>query len=283
MRPTVATAPGSASASSCAASTARAAGTSASRRPAIAAVPAWSETPRTRAAPALARRERRRDGQRRGHVDEVAPLLDVHLDPRGHARQEGGRGAHARGRHSAQRSQVAQHVALGIRAREHLVHRQLAAQRARAEDRRAEARALLVDHRATASGRAAPPARRAASTATSPPTTPSAPSNAPPSATESTCEPTASNGPSAPPGSIAQRLPAGSCVDLETERGGGRAEPLARGVLPRPPGHAVPAPGLVPDGRQLREETAVEVCVDHVTTGSSVAPVSCTGPSGPIR
>ena len=272
MRPTVATAPGSASASSCAASTARAAGTSASRRPAIAAVPAWSETPRT------VQRQRSRaasdvaTAERSGHVDEVPSLLDVHLDPGGHAGQERRRGTRALGRHASQRGQVAQDVALRIRAREHLVDVHLAAQRARAEDRRAEARALLVDHRAH---RERPP--RAAGA-------PRGLDRDQPGHDAERAVERAAVGDRVDvrsdrverallPARLDRPEVAGRVLrDLQSESGGGRAEPVARGVLPRPPGHAVPAAGLAPDGRQLGEEAAVEAGVDHATTGSSVAP-----------
>ena len=76
-------------ASSCAASTARAAGTSASRRPPSRP----SRRGRTRRAACSASApggERRRDAERSGHVDEPAALLDVHLDPGADARQEAG-------------------------------------------------------------------------------------------------------------------------------------------------------------------------------------------------
>ena len=97
-----------------------------------------------RAPPATSRRR-----ARAGTSTSAPALLDVHLDPGGHARAgTPARRACVSARHAAQRGEVAQHVALGIGAREHLVDVELAAQRARAEDRRAEARALLVDHRA---------------------------------------------------------------------------------------------------------------------------------------
>ena len=71
--------------------------------------------------------------------------------------------------------------------------------------------------------------------------------------------------------------------DLQPERRRRRAEPVARRILPRPPGHAVPAARLPADLGELGEEAAVEVRVDHTITGSSVAPVSCTGPSSPRK
>ena len=197
MRPTVATAPGSARASSCAASTARAAGTSASRRPAIAAVPAWSETPRnvqrqrSRAASDVA------TASGAGTSTRLPSLLDVHLDPGAHPRQECRRGSRSSGAgHAAQRPRDrAGRCPRGRCARG--PRRGRARRRARASRRspRRNAGPSSSTIAPTASGRGAPPARRAASTATNPATTPSAPSNAPPSATESRCEPTASKAP----------------------------------------------------------------------------------------
>ena len=100
-----------------------------------------------RAAPALPRGQRGRDAERSGHVDEAAdPARRAPRSRRPRAAGTPARRTQASAVTPRRRGEVAQHVALGIGAREDLVDVELAAERARAEDRRAEARALLVDH-----------------------------------------------------------------------------------------------------------------------------------------
>src|SRR4029077_14200554 len=71
--------------------------------------------------------------------------------------------------------------------------------------------------------------------------------------------------------------------DLQPECRRRRAEPLARGLLARPPGHPVPTTGLTSDRRELGEQLPVEIRVDHTISASSLPPVSCTGPSSATR
>ena len=146
---------------------------------------------------------------------------------------------------------------------EDLVDVELVAERARAEDRGAEARAFLVDHRAD--GERPDGATRAPGGLDRHESRHDAERAVVGAAVghRVECEPTASNGPSSPPGSTAQRLEAGSCTISSPSARGRGAEPLASGVLPRPPGHPVPAARPAPDRRELVEEAPVEARVDH--------------------
>ena len=237
-----------------------------------------------RAAPALPRGQRGRDGQGRGHVDQIAPLLDVHLDPGGHARQECGRRAQARGRHAAQGGQIAAaRCPPGSVRDEDLVDVELAAERARAEDRGAEARALLVDHRAD--GQRPDGATRAPGGLDRHEPRHDAERAVVRAAVGHRVEMRADGVERAVRAARLDRPEVGGRVlhDLQPERAGRGAEPLASGVLPRPPGHPVPAARPAPDLGELGEEAPVEAGVDHTISASSLAPVSWTGPSSPRK
>ena len=236
-----------------------------------------------RATPALPSGQRGRDGQGRGHVHQIAALLDVHLDPGGHARQECGRRAQARSRHAPLGSQIGQHVAFRVGARQDLVDVELVAERARAEDRGAEARAFLVDHRAD--GQRPDGATRSPGGLDRHESRHDAERAVVCAAVGHRVEMRADGVERAVGATRLDRPQVGGRVlhDFQPERAGRGAEPLASGVLPRPPGHPVPAARPAPDLRELGEEAPVEARVDHTINASSLAPVSWTGPSSPRK
>ena len=219
---------GVASARSSAATISRAAADIASRRSARRVVPAWSARPWRSTCSRSRDASAGHDAGRRPRRGEVARLVDVQLEEPAQPRRATRARARARpGRRRRARIASRSDTPSSSRRASTSSTSSRPDQRAAAERRRVEARALLVgerDHgdRALASGRDRERRRRRRARRRS----------APPSRTLSRCEPTAHHGPS-PVGQRPQ-VAGGVALDLAPEPGGLRGEPARGGRRPRP-------------------------------------------------
>ena len=159
MRAAVTRKSGSPPASSSAATISRAAAASASRRSSRRVVPAWSARPSSSTREPHARGERPDGAGRRAGPREVARLVDVELEEAAQPREPARRLAEALRVGAGRAHRVGERDAVVVRAGEHVGDVEPADERARAERRRVEARALLVGEGDHGDGRAQP-ARR---------------------------------------------------------------------------------------------------------------------------